>query len=294
MNRVTIKVPATSANLGPGFDSVGCAWNIFNEFSFTLGDNGLVIDGCDKEFQNENNLCIVAYNAVLDKLNLQHDNLHLTIKAEVPVARGLGSSSTLISAGAFAANCLHGSPLSTDELFCICNKIEGHPDNLAPAIFGGLTVSIQENGVPYTVGYDINDGICFYALIPDFELSTEKAREVLPKSVDFKDAVFNLSRVAVLLKSLENGDIDMIKLSLSDKLHQPYRFQLIDEYEKVKAIVDGIQKSSVCISGAGSTLLVISDDRDFKLKTESQFSSLKNKWQVIELSVNKTGIQIIK
>lgn len=294
MDKVIIRVPATTANLGPGFDSVGCAWNLFNIFEFEKIDKGLIIEGCDKEYQNEDNLCIVAYKAVIDKLQLKMDNLHLKISSNVPIARGLGSSSTLICAGAFAANAFNGNPLSNLELLHICNEIEGHPDNLAPAIFGGLTASFQENGIPYTVNYNISDKLCFFALVPDFHLSTELARSVLPKTVDFSDAIFNMSRVAILLKSLENGDIKMIEKSLKDTLHQPYRFPLIKDYDKVEKIAAKHGCKSLCISGAGSTLLLVTDDSKLDLKIKDEIKALETKWDIIPLSVNRIGVEIVK
>lgn len=291
MNRVTVKVPATSANLGPGFDCVGCAWNLFNTFEFEIIDDGLIIEGCEEKYQNENNLCIESYKSVLDTLNLEMDNLHLKIHADVPISRGLGSSSTLIAAGAFAANYLHGNKLNKQELLNICNKIEGHPDNLAPAIMGKLTVSLQEDGVPYTTFYNMSDKLYFTALVPDFELSTELARSVLPKQIQFSDAIFNLSRVSILLKSFENGDIDMIELSLKDKLHQPYRKGLIDEYEDVKNIAKNHGCNAMCISGAGSTLLCITDNEDFHNQIKDDISKLNNRWNIMPLTVNNIGIE---
>lgn len=294
MNNITIKVPATTANLGPGFDSVGCAWNLFNTFQFKIINKGLIIEGCDKEYQNENNLCVVAYKAVIEKLQLKMDNLYINIKSNVPISRGLGSSSTLICAGAFAANYFHGNHLTPLELLHICNKIEGHPDNLAPAIFGGLTASFQENNIPYTVSYNMSEKLNFYAVVPDFHLSTEKARKVLPQSVSFSDAVFNMSRVAILLKSFENGDIKMIEKSLKDKLHQPYRFPLIKDSEKIMEIAKDNGCNALCISGAGSTLLLISNDPTLNFKISNKINALETNWEIIPLTVNRIGVEIIE
>lgn len=293
MRKVTVRVPATSANLGPGFDSVGCAWNLYNTFRFEIIENGLIIDGCDKEFQTADNLCIVAYKTVMDKLNLPMDNLHLTIISNIPVSRGLGSSSTLITAGAFAANALHGNALSKDDLLCICNQIEGHPDNITPAILGGLTASFQQDGIPYTVKYNMSEDLHYVALIPDFPLSTSKARSVLPKTIDFSDATYNLSRISVLLKSFESGNIKLIRKSLSDKLHQPYRFPLIKDFDKIEKAVKKNENSAICISGAGSTLLVITDDFSFEEKISKMLEKLETNWQVVPLTVNQKGIEFI-
>ena len=187
---------------------------------------------------------------------------------------------------------MHGKLLDRKVILEICNRIEGHPDNLAPAIFGGLTASLQENGIPYTVKYSISENLYFTALIPDFELNTMKARSVLPETINFADASYNLSHAVVLLKALELGDINMVEMALNDKLHQPYRKFLIDEYDKVQTIVNENGCNALCISGAGPTLLCITDNAEFRENIKPQIERLKNNWQIMPLSVNFNGIEI--
>ena len=147
---VTVRVPATTANLGPGFDTLGLALALYNTLTFEELAEGLYFEGVDPEYATAENLAVVAYKAVLSKLGLPMPGLRISVQAEIPICRGLGSSAALIAAGAAGANANHGSPLTRAELLAVCNDIEGHPDNLAPAIFGGLVASFVENERPGT------------------------------------------------------------------------------------------------------------------------------------------------
>ena len=173
---VTVRVPATTANLGPGFDTLGLALALYNTLTFEELAEGLYFEGVDPEYATAENLAVVAYKAVLSKLGLPMPGLRISVQAEIPICRGLGSSAALIAAGAAGANANHGSPLTRAELLAVCNDIEGHPDNLAPAIFGGLVASFVENERPYIARYSLHKRLRCTALIPDFQLSTHLAR----------------------------------------------------------------------------------------------------------------------
>ena len=294
MEQITVRVPATTANLGPGFDSVGCAFTLYNTITFIKSEK-LEFEGCDEKYANENNLAVVALNKALAKKGLKATGVKVIFEnVDVPVSRGLGSSAALIVAGAFAANELYNLNLTKHDILCICNEIEGHPDNLSPAIYGGLTASLTKDGVPYSVHYDIHRKISFVALIPDFELETSLARSVLPKTVAHSDAVFNESHLAVLLKALENGDTQLISLALDDKLHQPYRFNLIKGYETAKKCAFDNGCISFCISGAGPTCLCLTENQDFaeNLKEDLKKNGLGS-WKVLNLNVDYEGAKAI-
>ncbi len=295
MSKVTVRVPATTANLGPGFDSVGCAFSLYNVISFEPAET-LVFEGCEEQYKNEENLALVGFDAVLAATNNKRGGLKITFhEINIPVSRGLGSSSSLLVAGALAADYLYDCNLTKGELLCICNRLEGHPDNLSPAIYGGLTASMVSHGTPYSVSYNIHRNLHFVALIPDFTLLTSVARAVLPKTVPFADAVFNESRVAILLKALETGDGHLISLSLRDTLHQPYRKHLIKDYDMVKYCAKQCGALAFCISGAGSTCLCLaSDDMNFSdnLKDLLKEKGITN-WDVIPLTVDYEGAKII-
>lgn len=284
-----IKVPATTANLGPGFDSLGLAFKLYSYFTFKKSDKPLIITGCDEKYQNENNLVYYSFKKTFEYMNLPLMNVEINIESSVPVCRGLGSSATCIVGGVLGASILSGKNLPMEEIFKICNSIEGHPDNIAPALFGGLTVSLVENDIPYTVKYNISKDLNFYVFIPDFELSTEKARNVLPKEISFKDSVYNISRTGVLLKALELGDEKLIKISLSDKLHQQYRLPLINESSEIIKICNSNNVLGTVISGAGPTLLGITKNSNLINEIFSQVKLLNNNWKIKKLDVDFSG-----
>ena len=291
MNKITVRVPATTANIGPGFDSMGCALALYNYITCEVLPAGkLVITGCPEPYQNEENLAVQGYRAVLSRLGLPNEGLSLNIRAEIPVCRGLGSSAAMIAGGAAAANLLHGASLSSAELLAVTNEIEGHPDNLAPAIYGGLTASLVEDGKPRTVKLPLSPTLRWVAAIPDFELSTHLARAVLPKEVAFVDAVYNASHVAVLVGALGRGDRELIAMALRDRLHQPYRESLIPEYGKVKAAAEQCGAIAFCISGAGPTLLALTDEASFAAQFAEKCKRLEHRWNIMELAVDTEGI----
>lgn len=293
MNKITVRVPATTANIGPGFDSMGCALALYNYITCeVLPAGNLVITGCPEPYQNEENLAVQGYRAVLSRLGLPNEGLSLNIRAEIPVCRGLGSSAAMIAGGAAAANLLHGASLSSAELLAVTNEIEGHPDNLAPAIYGGLTASLVEDGIPRTVRLPLSPTLRWVAAIPDFELSTHLARAVLPKEVAFVDAVYNASHVAVLVGALGRGDRELIAMALRDRLHQPYREKLIPEYNKVKTAAEQCGAIAFCISGAGPTLLALTDEASFAAQFAEKCKRLEHRWNIMELAVDTEGIVV--
>lgn len=289
---VKVRVPATTANIGPGFDTFGCALALYNTLSFEELPEGLRFDGVEPDYMTADNLAVVAYKAVMDALRLPMKGLHITIETNIPICRGLGSSASLIVAGAAAANELHGSRLTREELLGICNDIEGHPDNLAPAIFGGLVASFVEDGKPVIARYPLHESLRFTALIPDFQLSTHKARGVLPAQVAYADAIFNVSRAAVLLKALEEGNEAKIAVSLTDRLHQPYRRTLIPGFDEAESLAKRCGCTAFCISGAGPTLLCLSTKSDFDAKLAAQLHTLPGTWRQLPMAVDHEGMII--
>ena len=256
MKRVTIRVPATTANLGPGFDAFGCALSLYTDVTFEETDCGLEITGCPEEFTGPDNLAYVSYCAVLASLSEEIRGIKIHIESQIPVCRGLGSSAALLVAGAMGANVLRGNKLSTQGLLNITNAMEGHPDNLAPAFYGGLTASMVDNGLPVTVNFPLHPDWEFLALVPDFNLPTSLARSVLPTEYSRADAVYNISHGAMVLKALELGDEKLLRNSMQDRIHQPYRKSMIEDYDKIESLIRTTGEA-FCISGAGPTLLCI-------------------------------------
>ena len=294
MKRVTIRVPATTANLGPGFDAFGCALSLYTDVTFEETESGLEITGCEEEYTGPDNLAYVSYCAVLASLSEEVRGVKIHIQAQIPIGRGLGSSAALLVAGAMGANVLRGNKLSTQGLLNITNAMEGHPDNLAPAFYGGLTASMVDNGLPVTVNFPLHKDWEFLALVPDFEIATTFARSVLPTEVPRADAVYNISHGAMVLKALELGDEKLLRNAMQDKLHQGYRKKLIGDYEAIESLVR-TAGAAFCISGAGPTLLCITMDPKLEEKLGKKLSSVtKANWQMIPLHIDFKGAHIVE
>ena len=293
MKKVTVRVPATTANLGPGFDAFGCALNLYTDVTFEETEYGLEITGCDEAYTGPDNLAYVSYCAVLASMNEEVRGVKIHIDAHIPICRGLGSSAALLVAGAMGANILRGNKLSTQGLLNITNAMEGHPDNLAPAFYGGLTASMVDNGLPVTVNFPLHPDWEFLALVPDFTLSTPKARAVLPKEVSRADAIYNISHGAMVLKALELGDEKLLRNAMQDRLHQNYRRSLIQDYDTIEQLVR-TTGAAFCLSGAGPTLLCITRSPKLKEVLARKLDSITEKnWQMLPLHVEFQGAHII-
>ena len=294
MKKVTIRVPATTANLGPGFDAFGCALSLYTDVTFEETEEGLQITGCDEAFTGPDNLAYTAYCAVLGSLSEEVKGVKIHIDAQIPIGRGLGSSAALLVAGAMAANVLRGNRLSTQGLMNITNAMEGHPDNLAPAFFGGLTASMVDNGLPITVSFPLHPEWEILALIPEFELHTHFARSVLPTQIPRADAVYNLSHGAMVLKALELGDEKLLRNAMQDALHQPYRKKLIPDYDAIEGVVR-TSGAAFCLSGAGPTLLCITRNKKLRETLEKRLDGITSaKWEIRPLHVEFQGAHIVE
>lgn len=292
---ITVKVPATSANLGPGFDCLGLALGLYNYISFEESGEGISISGCNEKFCNEENL---AYKAYITTLTYKKAGipagLKINIRSEIPVSRGLGSSASLIVAGITAADNIHNFGLSNEEKLLIANELEGHPDNAAPAIYGGLTAASVRDGQPLVVKYDVSEGLKFTVLIPDFETSTEMARKILPENIKRADAVYTVGCLGILLKALETCDAKALPAALDDKLHQPYRKQLILGFDEIRDIAIKNGALGLLISGSGSTLLAVGGEEGFEEKMSEALSFVSGNWIVKTLDVDQFGASVIK
>ena len=293
MKRVTIRVPATTANLGPGFDAFGCALSLYTDVTFEETEYGLEITGCDEAYTGPDNLAYVSYCAVLASLSEEIRGVKIHIDAHIPICRGLGSSAALLVAGAMGANVLRGNRLSTQGLLNITNAMEGHPDNLAPAFYGGLTASMVDNGLPVTVNFPLHPDWEFLALVPDFNLATSKARSVLPTQLPRADAIYNISHGALVLKALELGDEKLLRTAMQDRIHQPYRKSLIQDYDQIEALVR-TTGAAFCLSGAGPTLLCITQDEKLEEKLAKKLDTITQaNWQMLPLHVEFQGAHIL-
>lgn len=282
---IKVRVPATTANLGPGFDSLGMAVSLYNyvELERTDGDGlEIVLDGpaaSEHVALDERNLVYRAAAHVLDMAGQDKRGLRMRVTVHAPLARGLGSSASAICGGMFAANELAGRPLSLTDLARETTRMEGHPDNVVPCLLGGLTASLCLDDDILVERTEPAENVTCVFFVPDYELETSVARGVMPKSVSMKDAVFNSCRVPFVLSRLKSGDLSNLQEIMDDRLHQPYRIPLIKGYEAVAAGALEGGAAAVCISGAGPTILAVCD----KSQAESVAAAGKKVFEELEL-----------
>jgi homoserine kinase len=262
---VTVTVPATTANLGPGFDCIGAALTLYNEFKFTRLDKGGVIISAtgaeaEKVKTDESNLVYQAFVTFYQHLQQTPPPVKIEIKMGVPLARGLGSSATAIVGGLVGGNLLAGEPLSQSQVMELAIAIEGHPDNVVPALLGGCRLAATTDTAWEICEIPWHNHVVPVVAIPDFELSTKQARQVLPTQVSRADAIFNTAHLGLLLRGLETGNSNWLKAALQDKLHQPYRKALIPGYDAVNSAALSKGAYGMVISGAGPTLLALTDE----------------------------------
>lgn len=272
MNSVKVRVPATTANCGPGFDAIGMACTLYNEFQLTLNPSGtgkIIIEingeGQDKLPKNESNIVIQAIRKVAEKAGCIHPDIELVMTNNIPLARGLGSSAAAIVGGLVGANEALGKPLCNEELLNIASAMEGHPDNVAPALYGGITLSMLEEGKAKTLRFMPPKELKLVVAVPEFTLATKIARQVLPTKIPFEDAVFNISRTALLVGALTTGDYGFLSSALQDKIHQPYRQQLIKGMQDVFVAAVSAGALGAVISGAGPCLIAFATADEQKI-----------------------------
>ncbi|MGE5629944.1 MAG: homoserine kinase [Caulobacteraceae bacterium] len=293
MSIVEVKVPATSANMGPGFDCLGVALNLYNSFRVEESEGDLCMDGCEEAYRNKNNLVYVSMQKCFEKIGYRHKGkgLKISFKSDIPVSRGLGSSAACILGGVLAANEIGKGNLSRNEILEIATEIEGHPDNITPALFGGMTVSVKEGKQVYFERIKLPRNLKFCAIIPDFRLSTKDSRAVLPGNIPYKDGVYNVGRVSLLIAALSNENYDLLKHACRDKLHQIYRGSLIGNYNEIIEECNRLDALCVFLSGAGPTIMTVlkEEDSTFKKHMEDYLLKLKNKWVIKELRADLDG-----
>jgi homoserine kinase len=256
---VTVRVPATTANLGPGFDVLGLALNLYNYVEMEFCAEGLIIEvegeGGSGIPRDQTNIVYQAAQRVWQKCNYDCKGVKIKLTNNIPLARGLGSSAAAITGGIVAANALLGYPLTGEELLQVATNFEGHPDNVAPALLGGLVISVMDEEQVFSHKVSLQTKLQIGAVIPHFTLSTKNGRQVLPQQVSREDAIFNIGRTALLVAAFLQGNYDLLQYGMQDRLHQPYRSSLIPGMESAfqKAKEAGAQ--GVTLSGSGPTLV---------------------------------------
>ena len=284
-----ISVPATSANLGPGFDALGLSVDLANTCEFKITED---VGKFEKNLKE--NLIYSSYKYAFDFYNEEVIPIDIDLCTNIPLSRGLGSSAACIVMGVLMAFSVMKRDFEKKEILKIATKIEGHPDNVAPAIYGGANVSILKEDV-FVERFEISNKFKFLAIIPEFELSTSDARQALPKEYLKEDAVFNISRVSMLILSLMSGNEVNLKASLEDKIHEPYRLKLIPEIVEIEKIIEESNAIGHYLSGAGSTIMLILNSEDDITESEirKKLECLSNSYRVMLLEIDRRGAFII-
>ena len=310
--KISVKVPATTANIGPGFDCMGMALPIYNTITIeetVLPGTGIEINAINNDStadnlmfehipMDETSIIYKAVELLYNSIGQTPSELKITVQSQIPIARGLGSSASVIVGGLLAANELLGHPADEVALLSIATEVEGHPDNVTPAIVGGLCITSQEDDG--TILYrklnwpeEWNITVC----IPDYELSTDISRSVLPKEVPMGDAVFNAKRLAMFVEAVNTKDAELMKIALQDKLHQPYRMKLVPGLDKIIENLKHEENVLGCVlSGAGPAILVISQKNDLdKIKSivKETWEDMNVKVNLMTLPVEPQGAQIV-
>ncbi|QWT17831.1 homoserine kinase [Collinsella sp. zg1085] len=258
---IRITVPATSANVGVGYDTLGLALTLFAHFDIEAAEE-LTISGCPAAYQGPDNLVYSSMCTAWKTWGVAQQGARIHIASEVPFARGLGSSSTCVVAGVLGAAALAGLKLSAAELLRVATLIEGHPDNVAPALLGSLVCSFTgADGTVQSLSYTVHPDLNFVAMIPSYEVKTEDARRVVPQEIALATGVAQIGRAAGMIRGLETGDEALLRAANHDLLHEPYRQALIPEYSAVRDICQQTNMATLWISGSGPSLLAVSRNK---------------------------------
>lgn len=291
---VKIRVPATTANLGPGFDTLGLALNLFQEIIIRPLEPGRKEIKWSGEplLTDADNLVCVALEKALHLKNQAHLGYELTMHhTDIPISRGLGSSAAAIVAGLYAANALMDHAMTQQEILDLATSMEGHPDNVAPAILGNLILATQKDGTTHYAKIDFPEDLKLLTLIPDYKLSTEMARKALPDQYSRPECIYNLSRIGFLLHALITRDYALLPLALSDVIHEPYRYPLIEDSDAVKQALSHLNAYGCFISGAGPSIIALIH-RGESVDALAQYlntETFNHHWTSMVLDVNHSG-----
>ncbi|KRL87849.1 Homoserine kinase [Lacticaseibacillus pantheris DSM 15945 = JCM 12539 = NBRC 106106] len=288
---INVKVPASSANLGVGYDVLGLAVNMYLHASFATSPDGrLHIHGGDARFHNADNLIYQAFRFGARRLHATVPPLTITTDADMPAARGLGSSAACIVAGLEGANQLYRARWSRDDLLAMATEMEGHPDNVAPAIFGQLCATIMNaDGTSCVAQYALNPNWRMVVLIPNVPVSTNAARSILPHTLSYADASYQMGRCTLMTAALSRGDAAMLGHAATDKMQEPYRARLIPEFAAVRQLAT-THNAVALISGSGSTMLAIAHDAADAYAIAAVARQQWPQWQVRAVQPDAAGV----
>jgi len=290
---IQVRVPATSANMGAGFDSLGVAIGLYNSIKICEIEKGISVYNNSKEHIpiGERNLIYRAICRVFDEVGYQKKGIKIIQNSEIPVTRGLGSSSACIVGGMIAANIISGRNLSYHDILRLATEMEGHPDNVTPALFGGFCVSAKEGNDIIYRSHKLTYGIKFAVMHPDFFLSTQASRVSLPNDVTLKDASYNISRAALMTSMLITGDLDGLNVAAMDRLHQDYRKANIAKFDDIVEKSYEFGARATFLSGSGSAIVSVltQDEAEFEERMNSYMKNMEQKWNCRVVTIDNVG-----
>ena len=296
--RVTARVPATAANLGSGFDCLGIALELRNEIVLDLGERFAIEvegEGGDRLPRDGHNLVARTIQAFFERLGRPTPSFRLTLRNRIPLTGGLGSSSATLVGALLVANVVAGRPCSAEQLLRMAAELEGHPDNVAPAMLGGLVVAVAEPDLGLvTAPLTVPPELTAVVFVPSFTMRTRRARQLLPKLVPHRDAVFNAARTALLVAAFQSGRLDLLRVAMQDRLHQPYRSQLFPAMGALFEAALGAGACGACLSGAGSAILAFATDRQSAIGEAMQRAAssrgVPGRWIVADIA--RSGAEV--
>lgn len=308
-NYIKVSVPATTANMGPGFDTIGMAFKKYNDFWIKKIDRGVEIESNGGLYHNTGDIKHNRDNLMFTSMCRFYMEtgaglippLKILHRDHIPMTRGLGSSATCITAGLLAANEISGQNISINDISSMASMLEGHPDNVLPSILGGVVVGAMNGSKGEPVSYiKLNtpniEKLKFAVIIPSFHLSTRMARNVLPKNYQTKDVVYNVSRSSLLVASITSGDFSHLGRAFEDRVHQPYRMALIPNMEEIFATCKKEGAIGSFLSGAGPTLISVVDENiseNFIENVRTYLGTLEKEWTIEYLEVDFDGAKVI-
>jgi homoserine kinase len=297
MINIKIKVPATSANLGPGFDSLGLALDLWNETILTPADKFIVQvsgEGKGRLTQGRNNLIVRAAQKFADHIGQPLPPFRAECENRIPLSSGLGSSSAAVLTGLLAGNALLENPLSNKEILTLAAQMEGHADNVAAALIGGLVVSMLDDRKVVAHQIPIEIGIHITVALPDFYLSTKEARAVLPRKVSMKNATYNISRTVLVTEAFRTGDLSLLGEAMTDKLHQPHRLRLIPGAQSAMEAAREAGAAAAALSGAGPSVIAFSSQAEPGIEEAMKraFEQAGLEARIFQLGVSGQGAEV--
>jgi homoserine kinase len=256
--RIIVRAPATTANLGPGFDCLGMALDLWAEVVVSASEEALPPPGPPL-----GGMVVEAAQRLFSQVGKQPPTgLSAEFRQEIPVARGLGASAVARAAGLLAANALLGEPLEREALLALGAELEGHADNMAPVLFGGLQVAVREGDSVFHAGLAAPEGLKAVLFVPDMEMPTQESRQALPEFLSREDAVYNIGRAALLVAALASGRVDLLDVATRDRLHQPARAKVFPPMEAIFRAARQAGALGVFLSGGGSTVLALASESE--------------------------------